>query len=60
MLDYLRMMLVLRVKSERGASAVEYGLLMAGVAAACILGFETLRITAGALFSHQNSINEQP
>jgi Flp pilus assembly pilin Flp len=53
-------MLVLRVKSERGASAVEYGLLMAGVAAACILGFETLRITAGALFSHQNSINEQP
>ena len=35
MLDYLRIMLDARIarKDERGASAVEYGLLIAGIAA---------------------------
>ena len=40
MLDYLRIMLNARTAkmNERGASAVEYGLLIAGIAAAVWLG----------------------
>lgn len=39
MLDYLRLMLVARrsSRSERGASAVEYGLLIAGIAALIVV-----------------------
>jgi pilus assembly protein Flp/PilA len=55
MLDYLRMWLAARVRSERGASAVEYGLLVAGVALACIFAFEVLGLTLGAVFAHENS-----
>ena len=36
MLDYLRIMLAAR-RDERGASAVEYGLLIAGIAALIVL-----------------------
>jgi pilus assembly protein Flp/PilA len=39
MLDYLRIMLNARIEKmdERGASAVEYGLLVAGIAAIIVL-----------------------
>jgi pilus assembly protein Flp/PilA len=39
MLDYLRIMLSARLaaKDERGASAVEYGLLIAGIAALIVV-----------------------
>ena len=37
MLDYLRIMLAARAKDERGASAVEYGLLIAGIAALIVV-----------------------
>ncbi len=38
MLDYLRIMLAARVnRDERGASAVEYGLLIAGIAALIVV-----------------------
>jgi pilus assembly protein Flp/PilA len=37
MLDYLRIMLAARTNSERGASAVEYGLLIAGIAALVVV-----------------------
>ena len=38
MLDYLRILLAARIeKSERGASAVEYGLLIAGIAALIVV-----------------------
>ena len=37
MLDYLRIMLAARTDSERGASAVEYGLLIAGIAALIVV-----------------------
>jgi Flp pilus assembly pilin Flp len=60
MLDYLRMLLTLRVKSERGASVVEYGLLVAGVALLSIAAFEAFGLTMRQVFEHQNSINEQP
>jgi pilus assembly protein Flp/PilA len=55
MLDYLRALVAMRVRSERGASAVEYGLLVAGVALACIFAFEALGLTLGAVFAHENS-----
>ena len=37
MLDYLRIVLASRSNSERGASAVEYGLLIAGIAALIVV-----------------------
>ena len=38
MLDYLRIMLAAKAaKTERGASAVEYGLLIAGIAALIVV-----------------------
>jgi pilus assembly protein Flp/PilA len=60
MVDYLRALVVMRVRSERGASAVEYGLLVAGVALACIVAFEVLGLTLGAVFAHENSKLSQP
>jgi pilus assembly protein Flp/PilA len=55
MVDYLRALVAMHVRSERGASAVEYGLLVAGVALACIFAFEVLGLTLGAVFAHENS-----
>jgi Flp pilus assembly pilin Flp len=60
MLDYLRMWLAVRVRSERGASAVEYGLLVAGVLVACIFAFEVLGLTVRTLFSATNSDIQEP
>ena len=60
MLTYLAIVLGARFRSERGTSAVEYGLLVAGVAAACIVALETLGIGARAVFEHQNSIVAEP
>ena len=37
MLDHLRLLLAARARSERGASAVEYGLLIAGIAALIVV-----------------------
>ena len=37
MLDYFRIALAARMRSERGASAVEYGLLIAGIAALVVV-----------------------
>jgi pilus assembly protein Flp/PilA len=49
MLDYLRIMLSARLaaKDERGASAVEYGLLIAGIAALIVV----------VVFAFGNTIN---
>lgn len=55
MLTYLRILLTARLRSERGATAVEYGLLTAGVALACILGFEALTRTLSAIFVRTNA-----
>jgi pilus assembly protein Flp/PilA len=60
MLEYLRIVLAAHVKSERGASAVEYGLLIAGVAAMCIVGAQAFGLTLGAIFSAENSRLETP
>ena len=61
MVDYLRMMLRDRVGSERGTSAVEYGLLVAGVCLACVMGFEAFAFTLRTLFSNSHSnIEQQP
>jgi Flp pilus assembly pilin Flp len=40
-------------RTERGASAVEYGLLVAGVALACFITIQALGFTVGAVFQHQ-------
>ena len=37
MLDYIRIVMAARLRSERGASAVEYGLLIAGIAALIVV-----------------------
>lgn len=50
MLTYLRAWLTTR--GERGASAVEYGLLVAGVAAAFILAMLALGESVSAVFNH--------
>jgi Flp pilus assembly pilin Flp len=54
MLDYLRALLVVRVKTERGSSAVEYGLIVAGVALACFVAFQAFGFTLGVVFEHQH------
>jgi pilus assembly protein Flp/PilA len=53
MLDYLRIMLNARVArmDERGASAVEYGLLIAGIAALIVLVVYAFGAQVGLLFS---------
>jgi pilus assembly protein Flp/PilA len=60
MLDYLRALVVTRVRSERGASAVEYGLLVVGVGLAMLGTMEVLGATLGAVFSHTNSTVTSP
>ncbi len=58
MLDYLRIMLNARVAKmdERGASAVEYGLLVAGIAALIVLVVFAFGNTIQAVF--QDTCNE--
>lgn len=60
MLDYLRALVVMRVRSERGASAVEYGLLIAGVCLVCIVSLEVLGIGVRAVFNDTNSTIAEP
>ena len=53
MLDYLRIMLNARIAKmdERGASAVEYGLLVAGIAAVIVVVVFALGTTLEGVFS---------
>ena len=52
MLDYLRILLNARfVKEERGASAVEYGLLIAGIAALIVAVVFVFGGTIAGVFS---------
>ena len=53
MLDYLRIMLNARLAKtdERGASAVEYGLLIAGIAALIVVVVFAFGAQVGVLFS---------
>ena len=57
MLDYLRIMLNARLAKmdERGASAVEYGLLVAGIAAVIVAVVFLLGNTLNGAFSTTNS-----
>jgi Flp pilus assembly pilin Flp len=59
-LTYLGIVLAARTRTERGASAVEYGLLMAGVCLAVIVGFEGLSLTLRTVFSNTNSDVQAP
>ena len=57
MLDYLRIMINARLAKmdERGASAVEYGLLVAGIAAVIVAVVFLLGKTLNGVFSSTNS-----
>ncbi len=57
MLDYLRIMLNARLAKmdERGASAVEYGLLVAGIAAVIVAVVFLLGGTLNGVFSKTNA-----
>ena len=57
MLDYLRIMLNARLAKmdERGASAVEYGLLVAGIAALIVVIVFALGGTVRDVFSNTNT-----
>ena len=57
MLDYLRIMINARVAKmdERGASAVEYGLLVAGIAAVIVAIVFLLGGTLQGVFSSTNA-----
>ena len=57
MLDYLRIMLNARLAKmdERGASAVEYGLLVAGIAAVIVAIVFLLGGTLSGVFNSTNS-----
>ena len=57
MLDYLRIMINARLAKmdERGASAVEYGLLVAGIAALIVLIVFTLGGTLSTVFTETNN-----
>ena len=57
MFDYLRIMLNARLAKmdERGASAVEYGLLVAGIAAVIVAVVFLLGNTLNGAFSKTNS-----
>jgi pilus assembly protein Flp/PilA len=54
-LTYLGIVLTARLSSERGASAVEYGLLVAGVLLVCASAFEVLSDGVQAVFTETNS-----
>jgi pilus assembly protein Flp/PilA len=57
MLDYLRIMIDARISKmdERGASAVEYGLLVAGIAAVIVAIVFLLGGTLSGVFNKTNS-----
>ncbi len=57
MLDYLRIMINARLAKmdERGASAVEYGLLVAGIAAVIVAVVFLLGTTLNGVFTSTNS-----
>lgn len=57
MLEFLRIMLDARfdTRDERGASAVEYGLLVAGIAAVIVLVVFTLGGTISDAFTDTNT-----
>jgi pilus assembly protein Flp/PilA len=57
MLDYLRIMLDARLAklSERGASAVEYGLLIAGMGVVIFVSAPALGDALHLVFTHQNA-----
>jgi pilus assembly protein Flp/PilA len=57
MLDYLRIMINARLAKmdERGASAVEYGLLVAGIAAVIVAVVFLLGKTLNGVFTSTNS-----
>ena len=57
MLDYLRIMINARLAKmdERGASAVEYGLLVAGIAAVIVAVVFLLGTTLNGVFSNTNA-----
>ena len=57
MLDYLRIMINARLAKmdERGASAVEYGLLVAGIAAVIVVIVFTLGKTLSGVFTDTNT-----
>ena len=57
MLDYLRIMINSRLAKldERGASAVEYGLLVAGIAAVIVAVVFLLGNTLNGVFTSTNS-----
>jgi pilus assembly protein Flp/PilA len=57
MLDYLRIRLNARLAKmdERGASAVEYGLLVAGIAAVIVVIVFTLGRTLSGVFTDTNT-----
>ncbi|HEX3930702.1 MAG TPA: Flp family type IVb pilin [Nocardioides sp.] len=62
MLDYLRIILDARIArmSERGASAVEYGLLIAGIAGIIVLCVYAFGVQVSSLFSNTcHSFNSQ-
>jgi pilus assembly protein Flp/PilA len=48
--DYIRFILLAKVRSEEGASAVEYGLLIAGIAALIAVVVFTLGGAIATLF----------
>ena len=51
MLNYIRAMIATRTQTERGASAVEYGLLVALIAAVIIVAVVTLGQTLDGVFT---------
>jgi pilus assembly protein Flp/PilA len=57
MLDYLRVMIDARLAKmdDRGASAVEYGLLVAGIAAVIVAVVFLLGTTLNGVFTSTNS-----
>ena len=61
MLDYLRIMINARLAKmdERGASAVEYGLLVAGIAAVVVGVVFLLGGTLSSVFNDTNTSIEQ-
>ena len=61
MLDYLRIMINARLAKmdERGASAVEYGLLVAGIAAVIVAVVFLLGDTLEGVFSKTNASIDQ-
>jgi pilus assembly protein Flp/PilA len=44
-------MLIRLLKDERGATAIEYGLIAALISIACIMAFQTLGLNLAAIFT---------